>query len=456
MEKAAASRFWDRFLYLTRKQNVPRGSQRWYVLRLEQYLKAHPDLPLRQHTPAEVQAYLQRVGRDGQMSGWQFRQVVHVLQLLFVELLRADWAAGFDWAYWFASARELEPDHPTVARHNQPVNVSSPAPQSDARRGFPGDLARDITAEIRRRNYSIRTEQSYVDWFRRYLAFHGNCDARDLGAAEVAAYLNHLALERQVSAGTQNQALCALVFVYEQVLGRKLGQLPGLTPARKPRRLPVVLTREEVRRLLDIMGDGSFALMAGLMYGSGLRLMECVRLRVTDLDFGYSQILVRNGKGGKDRVVPMPRRYRQALESQLEKVAALHAKDLALGFGAVFLPDALARKYPNAPRELNWQYVFPSGKLALDPRTGETRRHHIHESTVQRAIRRAAVAARLRKRVTSHTLRHCFATHLLEAGYDIRTVQELLGHADVSTTMIYTHVLNRGGRGIISPADRRD
>lgn len=453
MGKAAESRFWDRYIQLARQENVPEKVLRWYVRRIEQYIEAHRDRPLREHEASDVKKYLQRVGRAGDLQGWQFRQVVHALQILFSGLVRTDWAVGFDWRYWLESSRELETDHPTVARHNHPIEPTA-LPQAGGLNS-PGtaNLIREISAEIRRRNYSIRTEQSYLQWVRRYVLYHNNRDPRELGGLEVAAYLNNLAIARGVSPSTQSQALNALVFLYEQVLGKKLGTLTGLVQARKPRRMPVVLTREEVQRVLAVITDEPFALMAGLLYGTGMRLMECVRLRVMDVDFGYSQIVVRDGKGGKDRVVPLPRRYRQALEFQVKTVIDLHRDDLAQGYGEVFMPDSLARKYPNAPREPGWQFVFPSGKLSADPQSKKIRRHHVHESSLQRAIKRAAMASGLHKRISSHTLRHSFATHLLESGYDIRTVQELLGHADVSTTMIYTHVLNRPGMTVTSPID---
>jgi len=453
MEKAAKTPAWGDFVDLARRNGVPERALRWYVLRLEHYLRAHPDKPLRRHEAADVREYLEGLGRRGRLQGWQFRQAVHALQLLFARLEGAAWADTFDWDYWLASARELERDHPTTARHNQPLETAGVSPAALEGRAPERELVRQVTAEIRRRNYSIRTEQAYVQWLQRFLAFHGGRDPRALGSSDVAAFLSHLAVARQVSPSTQSQALNALVFVYTQVLERELGRLPGLVPARKPRRLPVVLTRAEVRELLAYMKDGPLALLAGLLYGTGMRLMEGVRLRVLDVDFGYSRISVRDGKGGKDRVVPLPKRYRDRLHAQIETVTALHRKDLALGFGEVFLPDALARKYPNAPHELKWQYVFPSGKLSVDPRSGKARRHHIHETTLQRTIRRAALKSGVRKRISSHSLRHSFATHLLEAGYDIRTVQELLGHADVSTTMIYTHVLSRPGVSVTSPAD---
>jgi len=256
-----------------------------------------------------------------------------------------------------------------------------------------------------------------------------------------------------VAAGTQNQALAALLFLYREVLSIELPWMETIVRAKRPQRIPLVLSRDEVTRLLAMM-DGCFGLMASLLYGSGMRLMECVRLRAKDVDFGLNQIGVRDGKGGKDRHVPLPQRLRAALAAQIERVHLIHQQDLAAGHGAVWLPHALARKYPSAPREPGWQYVFPSGQLSRDPRSGELRRHHLDESGLQRAVRAARFRAGIIKPATCHTLRHSFATHLLEAGQDIRTIQELLGHKDIATTQIYTHVLNRGGQGVLSPLDR--
>jgi integron integrase len=305
---------------------------------------------------------------------------------------------------------------------------------------------------LRRRKYSIRTEQAYEAWVCRFILFCDNRDPSEVSAERIRAFLEDLAVRSQVSASTQSQALNALVFLYKQVLGQSLDELNDFTRAKRPKRLPVVLERSEVARLLTGI-EGTQHVMTALLYGTGMRLMECVRLRVQDIDFEYRQILVRNGKGQKDRVVPLPARLEEPLQKQLLKVRALHEQDLAQGYGEVFLPDALARKWPNAPKEWIWQYVFPSGRLSVDPRSGKTRRHHVHENGLQKAIKAAAQHAGIAKKVNCHCLRHSFATHLLEAGYDIRTLQELLGHADVSTTMIYTHVLNRGGKAVRSPLD---
>jgi integron integrase len=292
-----------------------------------------------------------------------------------------------------------------------------------------------------------------VDWARRFILFHGKRHPREMGAAEVSAFLGHLAVERKVSSSTQNQAKAALLFLYRVGLGVELPWLDEVVQAKRSRRIPVVLSPGEVRDLLDQM-DGVMGLVARLLYGTGMRLMEGLRLRVKDVDFDRREIVVREGKGGKDRVTMLPDRVAMDLRRHLEQVRALHARDLAEGFGEVFLPDALADKFKAAPRAWGWQWVFPSALRSVDPRSGRTRRHHLHAESVQKAVRLAARAADLAKPVTPHVLRHSFATHLLMAGQDIRTVQELLGHKDVETTMIYTHVLNRGGHGVTSPLDR--
>ena len=305
---------------------------------------------------------------------------------------------------------------------------------------------------MRRLHYSYRTEETYLHWMKRFILFCGKRHPRNLGAQEVTAFLNHLASERRVSAATQNQALAALLFLYKEVLSEPLPWLDGIEHARRPIRRPTVLTSAEMQSLLSRM-RGTRWIMASLLYGAGLRLRECLKLRVKDVDFGYRQILVRDGKGGKDRVTILPASAIQPLEAHLVRVKALHDRDVADGCGDVELPDAISRKYPRAPYEWGWKFVFPSHRRSVDPRTGAIRRHHLYENYLTRGVKLAARAAGLTKHVSCHTLRHSFATHLLECGYDIRTVQELLGHSDVSTTMIYTHVLNKGGRGVVSPLD---
>ena len=312
------------------------------------------------------------------------------------------------------------------------------------------DLVRD---KIRVKHYSIRTETQYLQWIKRFILFHGKRHPQDMDAVEVEAFLTHLAVEGSVSASTQNQALSALLFLYREVLGIDLPWMDSMVRAKKPQRLPAVLTRAEVAMVLERM-DGAYGLMARLLYGTGMRLMECVRLRVKDIDFAQREILIRDGKGAKDRVTMLPDVLILPLQEHLARRRLIYDDDLAKGMSEVYLPDALSRKYPNAPTDWAWQYVFPSGSYSVDPRSGRERRHHIDEKLLQRAVKRAVNASGIVKPATPHTFRHSFATHLLEGGYDIRTVQELLGHSDVSTTMIYTHVLNKGGRGVVSPLDR--
>lgn len=311
-----------------------------------------------------------------------------------------------------------------------------------------------VRAAIRVRHYSRRTEDTYVVWIRRFILFHRKRHPCEMGEREITAFLTYLAVEKHVAASTQNQALSALLFLYQKVLEIPLERLDEVVRAKRPRRLPVVLSRDEVRRLLDAL-DGVPELIARLMYGSGMRLMEALRLRVKDLEFDRHRVIVRAGKGGKDRVTVLPEILSDPLRRHLEKVRSLHERDLANGFGSVALPFALARKYPNADREWGWQYVFPSGKFSTARGDTALRRHHLDEKNLQRTIRHAARRCNFGKPVCSHTLRHCFATHLLESGYDIRTIQELLGHKDVNTTMIYTHVQSRPGIGVLSPLDDR-
>jgi integron integrase len=313
-------------------------------------------------------------------------------------------------------------------------------------------LLDQVRAAIRTRHFSIRTEEAYVRWTRRFIRHHGTRHPATMGAAEIEEFLTHLAVNEGVSASTQNQALNALVFLYRSVLGTEFPTLGSVVRAKKPARLPTVFTRDEVTRVLDRV-EGTNGLVARLLYGAGLRLLEALRLRVKDLDFGARQILVRDGKGRKDRVTMLPAPLAVPLELHLGSVRLIHEEDLRLGFGAVHLPDKLAAKYPNAAREWLWQYVFPARLRSVDPRTGATRRHHLAESAVQKAVTSAIRRSGVAKHGSCHALRHSFATHLLEAGYDIRTVQELLGHSDVRTTMIYTHVLNRGRTAVRSPLE---
>jgi integron integrase len=322
---------------------------------------------------------------------------------------------------------------------------------AQASEGRKPKLLDQVRAAIRTRHYSVRTEEAYVSWTKRFILFHGKRHPLEMGQQEIAQFLT--AVKAHVSASTQNQALCALLFLYREVSNQDVGWLDEVVRAKRPQRLPVVLTRHEVRELLSTL-QGVKWIMASLLYGAGMRLLECLRLRVKDIDFEVNQIIVRAGKGNKDRVTMLPALVRGPLAAYLERVHALHQHDRERGFGKVYLPEALRRKYPTAESQWGWQWVFPAARRSMDPRSGEWRRHHMDESVLQRAVKEAARTGGLTKPVSCHTLRHSFATHLLEDGYDIRTIQELLGHRDVTTTMIYTHVLNRGGKGVRSPVDR--
>ena len=333
--------------------------------------------------------------------------------------------------------------------HDDPAAAITVSPLEQPR----PKLLDEVRRRMRVKRYSLRTEQAYLYWIRRYIRTNAPRHPRELGGMALEQFLSDLAQKDRVAASTQNQALAALLFLYREVLALDLPWMDNVVRAKRMPRLPVVLSRTETSTLLRSM-VGREALMAGLLYGSGLRLMECLRLRIKDIDFARNEITVREGKGGKDRKTVLPESLRPALQAQIDQVRVQHTRDLDVGLGIVSLPNALARKYRNAGRELGWQYLFPAARCGIDPLDGRQKRHHLDESVLQRAVRAAAKRANIIKPVSPHTLRHCFATHLMEAGTDIRTVQELLGHKDVTTTQIYTHVLNRGAHGVLSPLDR--
>ena len=344
----------------------------------------------------------------------------------------------------------------TLLRQGLPVTnqSASPFPPDTAAASAPKlRLLDQVRQAIRTRHYSYMTEKAYVHWIKRFIFFHNKRHPGEMGEAEIAAFLSSLASESHVSASTQNQALNAVLFLYHQVLAKDIGYIKGVVRAKRPKRLPVVLTREEVKSILGLL-DGLEWIMGMLLYGAGLRLMECLRLRVKDVDFSRNEILVRSGKGDKDRVTMLPAAVKEPLLRHLELVRKQYEADVRSGFSGVFLPYALERKYPNAARQWGWQWLFPASKFYVDPQSGKILRHHLHESVLQKAVKEAVQRAGIAKPASCHSFRHSFATELLETGYDIRTVQELLGHTDVTTTMIYTHVLNKGGRGVSSPADR--
>jgi len=416
----AVERFWDGYINYLTNQGVKPNTCRWYVRRIEQYIEANSGRKLAQHQPGDITDYLQKLGREGRLKDWQFRQCVDAIRTLF-EWLGGEIRHQVDWQYWLDSAQSLPPDHRTIARVG-PASGKSATQYKNEDTGLSclreryADLRQSLITEIRRRAYAISTEQAYESWLFRYIAFHQGRDPGEMGGDQIVKFLEYLAVERNISASTQNLALNALVFFYQQVLRRSLGELDDFTRAKRPRRLPVVLTREEIASLLGQL-KGTRWLMAAFQYGTGMRLMECIRLRVQDVDFSYQQVFVRAGKGMKDRVVPLPGRLVDQLKAHLETIHLLHEEDLANGFGEVYLPGALAKKYPNAGKDWRWQYVFPSGKLSADPRSGVIRRHHLHERSLQKAIAIATRNSKLNKRVSSHTLRHSFATHLLEDGY---------------------------------------
>ena len=334
-----------------------------------------------------------------------------------------------------------------IARSDQPAVALSPSGPPKPK------LLDQVRQAIRTRHYSYMTEKAYVGWIKRFIFFHNKRHPAEIGEPEIAQFLSGLAQESHVSASTQNQALNAVLFLYHAVLGKEMGYVGGVVRAKRPKRLPVVLTREEVKSILGLL-DGLEWIMGMLLYGAGLRLMECLRLRVKDIDFSRNEIRVRSGKGDKDRVTMLPSAVKEPLLRHLERVRGQYEADVKSGFSGVLLPYALERKYPNAARQWGWQWLFPASKFYVDPQSGKILRHHLHESVLQKAVKEAVKRAGIAKPASCHSFRHSFATELLETGYDIRTVQELLGHTDVTTTMIYTHVLNKGGRGVSSPADR--
>ena len=437
--------FWEAYRACAEENRVRPDRSQFYVNWAKDFANFLPEKLLKDRSRKDIEAFLSNLGKRRGIADWQVRQAKHALTILY-EIFLPHYAPEKHAAV--APAGE-HPVQEAIAKTDKFRDQVMPG---EVERQF-SELVEAVKTEIRSRHYSYRTETSYLDWVRRFIAFQDYADPRGLDAsAAVKNYLDYLAVEREVAASTQNQALNALVFFYGQVLRSPLGEMEEFARAKRPRRLPEVMTRDEVQKLLSKM-SGITSLMAGLMYGSGIRLMECVRLRVKDIDFARHQIMVRDGKGQKDRVTMLPERFAAPLEEHLARVRAIYTQDLAQGTMDVYMWPAMARKFPNAGKEWIWQYVFPAKGLSVDPRSGKVRRHHINENLVQNAVKEATMEAAINKRVSCHTLRHSFATHLLEAGYDIRTVQELLGHANVITTMIYTHVLNKPGLSVKSPAD---
>lgn len=444
---------WARFSLGLVQRGVEPGKHGFYQTWVRKFLRFLAAKKWNQAEERDVEAFLDALVREGK-KGWQVEQANRALEMFYTEVCPMDWTRG-GWPVTPAAGEVLS---------LRPAPLPSPPPEGPRldllkQRTDQGELPKrmesfleEVRECLRAERYAYRTEQTYVDWVRRFLVFCQPTDRGALGADDLERYLNYLTLVRRVSASTQNQAFNALQFLFRQVLRRGVQEVEGRERAAVSRRLPVVLSRGEVERLMGQLRERAL-LMVQLMYGAGLRVNECVRLRVKDVDFDQRLIVVREGKGDKDRVVPLPERARPGLRAHLEEVRIRWERDREMGVEGVYLPDALGEKWPGAELAWGWFWVFPSDELSEDPRGGRLRRHHVHPGTIQAAVKRAARRAGLVKPVSPHTLRHSFATHLLEGGADIRTVQELLGHADVSTTMIYTHVLNRPGVVVRSPLD---
>lgn len=458
------SRFWEKYTTKSIDYGVREKNIKWLVRHAEQYIKSHTSR-LHTHTAKTVDRYLDAKGRNLYIKDWQYLHLIDSLKILFVHVLGFDWALTYPWDGYKERSQELQSSHATIARvpmnssttpasKNKPEITSAPSTISEEIKSKFYDVFEPLITEIRIRNYSIRTEQIYVAWIVRFILFHKHKHPEKLADNDISSYLTYLAVTKMVSSSTQRQALNAIIFLYKRIYKREFTEIGSFSLAKRPRHLPVVLSSNEIQKLFSQFNDPVYYLMASLLYGCGMRLMECVRLRVLDIDFDYHIILIRNAKGNKDRVSPLPSNLSNLLKKQIKNIEVLHAHDLEEGLGEVYLPYALNRKYPNAAKEPGWQYVFPSQRVSVDPRTNKVRRHHIHENGLQKHVKVATYKAGINKKVNCHSLRHSFATHLLEAGYDIRTVQELLGHSDVSTTMIYTHVLNNPGVSVISPFDR--
>lgn len=440
------------------KSGVAGHRLKYYLGWVDRFVQFAPGVPLGARGPEEMVAFLEVLDTQAGIRRWQVHQAADALKIYFRDVLKSAWAASWTW------------------RPKGPPPVGAGAVPGDAFPAVPGrrrmtddrsfrdrirdvDLGEEFTAlvdrlhvEVRRRGYSHRTERTYAHWAMRFLAFAEVDTMAGLTPSLIRDYLEYLVAARKVSAETQKQALNALVFLFGKVIEVPIGELGEYPYSRRPRRLPTVLSRAEVKALLGALA-GTVSLVACLLYGGGLRLTEALRLRVKDVDFEHRQVIVREGKGRKDRVTVLPENLVGPLRERIRAVKDLHNADVKRGYGEAWFPPSLERKYPAAPRDFLWQFVFPASRLTLDPDRGKARRYHLHETVIQKAIRRASISAGIQKPVSPHTLRHSFATHLLESGYDIRTVQELLGHADVTTTMIYTHVLNRPGLAVRSPFD---
>ena len=444
---------WSRFSQHLKTRKVKSLAIDWHVKHVQRFIQRAKNTSCSELSADRVIVYLQQLSDDKFVSDFRLNQSIDAIQVFLRDFMHKDYIDAIDWNSYKKNAH---------FSHNRSYVEALDIPDLIAKRvqrfdksllSRYGVLLTKLVKVLRVRNYSRRTEDTYLLWISRFLRFIKATEQEDICEQHVREFLEYLALSRQVSPNTQKLALNALSFLFNFGLERKLGDIGEFVKAKSQQKLPVVLSKKEVKLVFKQLSNARHHLMVGVLYGAGLRLMECVSLRVQDIDFDYQQIIVRNGKGFKDRVVPLPLKYIPALQDQIEVVNKLFKADSKLDIDSVYLPFALERKFPNAGKQLGWQFLFPATRIATDQRSGKTRRHHLHPTALQRAIRKAGIKSGVTKRVHSHVFRHSFATHLLEAGYDIRTVQALLGHSDVSTTMIYTHVLNKPGLTVSSPAD---
>ena len=444
-------RFWNRYIALLEEYEVKSTTYRWYIQHCEQFIRHYTEIRLKNHTQETLSQYLSSILENDHLKSWQKRQVFDALKFLFLSI-HSPLCNKIDWEYWKMSCKELEHDHVTLARNNTPIQKQS-SPDLDIKGvAQNGPEMEKLIYVIRAKGYSIRTEKTYVHWVNRFLKFNANTKSEALDDQCVIAYLSYLAVEKGVSSATQALALNAIVFYFKSVLNVEIGDVRKFVKAKKRHKLPVVLATDEVTTILKEL-NGVQLLLVSLLYGGGLRLMEVVRLRIQDVDFGYQQIIIRNAKGNKERIVPLPVKIANSLKKQILDVKAQHDIDLQNGYGSVYMPAELVKKYGKSDKQWVWQYIFPSTKLSVDAKSNIIRRHHLHESTLQKTVRNTARKINIAKRVTCHTFRHSFATHNLERGMDIRTLQLLLGHSDVSTTMIYTHTANFSKGKTSSPLD---
>lgn len=444
-------RFWNKYIALLEEHNIKSTSYHDYVWYCEQLIKCYTEIRLKNHTKETLSQYLSSILKQKYWASWQKYQACDALKFLFLSI-RSPLSHQIDWEYWKMSCKDLERDHVSLARNNTQMRKRL-RPNLDLEGSVKNssDIEKLIYV-VRTKGYSIRTEKTYVHWINRFLKFNTNTKTETLNDQSVIAYLSYLAVDKGVSTATQALVLNAISFYFKSVLTIELGDLSAFVKAKKRHKLPVVLTTEEVITMLNEF-SGVQLLLVSLLYGGGLRLMEAVRLRIEDIDFGYQQIIIRNAKGNKERIVPLPVKIAYSLRLHIAEIKRQHDADLKDGFGSAYMPAELVKKYGKSDKQWVWQYVFPSSKLSVDPKTKIVRRHHLHESTLQKAIRNTARKVNIQKRVTCHTFRHSFATHNLERGMDIRTLQQLLGHSDVSTTMIYTHTANFSKGKTSSPLD---